>query len=51
MIVLSLNIRGVGDTHKILSLKRLVHFQNPNVILIQERMCVWDKEKGVFSHG
>jgi hypothetical protein len=39
MIVVSLNVCGVGGAHKLLSLKRLVCMCKPDFITIWETMC------------
>jgi hypothetical protein len=38
MIVLSLNVRGVGGAPKYLSLKRLFDMVKPDLVMIQETM-------------
>ena len=49
MIILSMNIRGVGGTHKILALRRVCELVRPDVLLIQETMVSVDKALEVFS--
>jgi exonuclease III len=49
MIILSFNARGVGSAPKILSLKRLIEISKPDIVLIQETMCLVAKAKEVFS--
>lgn len=43
MIILSHNVRGLVDTHKVLALKRLVQDLKPDVIMLQETMYSSDK--------
>jgi len=49
MIILSFNARGVGSAPKILALKRLIEISKPDIVLIQETMCLAAKAKEVFS--
>jgi exonuclease III len=43
MILLSLNIRGVGGPHKLPSLRRLLDINKPDIIFLQETLV--DEEK------
>jgi hypothetical protein len=49
MIVLSLNVRGVGGAPKFLSLKRLLELVKPDVFFVQETMVCGNKAREVFS--
>jgi hypothetical protein len=49
MIVISLNIRGVGGAPKSLSLKRLFDLVKPYLVMIQETMVDGFNEREVFS--
>jgi exonuclease III len=40
MKVLSFNAQGLGGAPKLLSLKRLCKVVNPDVIMVQETMCI-----------
>jgi ABC-type uncharacterized transport system YnjBCD ATPase subunit len=42
MILLSFNSRGVGGPKKKLALKRILLASSPDIILIQETMCLGD---------
>jgi hypothetical protein len=49
MIVLSLNVCGVGGASKRLALKRLFNVYSPDVIMLQETMCPGTKAIEVMS--
>jgi hypothetical protein len=50
MIVISLNVRGVGGAPKSLSLKRLFDLVKPYIVMIQETMVDGNKAREVFSN-
>jgi exonuclease III len=49
MIVISLNVRGVGGAPKSLALKRLFDLVKPDIVMIQETMVDGNKAREVFS--
>jgi exonuclease III len=49
MRILSLNIRGVGGTPKLSSLRRLVQIVLPDIILVQETMVDAVRARNVLS--
>jgi hypothetical protein len=49
MIVISLNVRGVGGAPKIVSLKTLFDLAKPNLVMIQETMVDGIKARGLFK--
>jgi len=49
MIFLSFKSRGVGGAPKKLALKRMFLSLNPDIIMIQETMCLDDKARENFS--
>lgn len=49
MIYLSLNIRGVGEAPKMISLRRLLEIVKPDIIFIQETMVSRVKAREVFT--
>jgi exonuclease III len=50
MIIISLNVRGLGGSYKKMSPKRLMIAQyKPKIILIQETMCERRKVEGILS--
>jgi exonuclease III len=49
MILLSLNIRGVGGTLKYASLRRLLNRTNPDIIFLQETL-VDEKKARLFMN-
>ena len=49
MIILSMNIRGVGGAPKLRALRRIFEIVRPDVILIQETMVPADKAIAVLS--
>jgi hypothetical protein len=49
MIVISLNVRGVGGAPKFLALKRLFDLVKPDIVMIQETMVDGNKAREVFS--
>ena len=51
MIILSMNIRGVGGAPKFLALRRMCEIVRPDILLIQETMVSSDKAIDVFSKG
>jgi len=50
MIVISLNVRGVGGAPKSLALKRLFDLVKPDIDMIQETMVDGNKAREVFSN-
>jgi hypothetical protein len=50
MIVLLLNVRGVGGAPKNISLKILFDIVKPNLVMIQETMVIGLKVREVFSN-
>jgi hypothetical protein len=48
MIILSFNARGVGGASKIQALERLVADYKPNILLIQETMCLGENAMDSF---
>jgi hypothetical protein len=50
VIVLSLNVRGVGGAHKMIALKRLFSKYKPNIILMQKTMCEGKKAIEILSN-
>jgi exonuclease III len=48
MIVVTLNVRGVGGSSKYLALKRLLELVKPDVMLIQETMVGVEKARDLF---
>jgi len=49
MLVISLNVRGIGGTLKVSSVHRLLNRTRPDVILLQETMVEEQKERD-FMH-
>ena len=49
MIILSMNIRGVGGAQKLLALHRVCENVRPDILLIQETMVSSEKVIEVFS--
>jgi hypothetical protein len=50
MIVLSLNLRGIGGLHKTASFRNLLDQSRPNVILLQETLTT-DQKSRAFLHS
>lgn len=49
MIILSLNVRGVGGAHKQQVLVTLFSVYSPNIVLLQEIMCLGSKSIDILS--
>ena len=49
MIILSMNIRGVGGAQKLLALRRVCENVRPDILMIQETMVTAEKAIDVFS--
>jgi hypothetical protein len=49
MIVVTLNMRGVGGSSKYLALKRFLDLVKPDVLLIQETMVGVEKSRDLFG--
>ena len=49
MILLSYNCRGLASPHKKSSIKRMIAFLHPQIILLQETMGPWDMVKEVLE--
>lgn len=50
MIILSQNVRGVGGSPKLLTLKRLVGLNHPDIMYFQETMVYGERAYGVFKN-
>jgi exonuclease III len=48
MIIVTLNVKGVGGNSKFLALKRFLDSEKPDVLLIQETMVYLEKKKEMF---
>jgi len=48
MIIVTMNVRGVGGNSKFLALKRFIESEKPDVLLIQETMVCVEKAKEMF---
>ena len=48
MILISLNLRGVGGTLKSASFRRVLDTTNPNIVFLQETLVEGDKAKSLF---
>jgi exonuclease III len=49
MIIVSFNVRGVGHSKKLLSLKNILQNINSNVFLIQEMKCYGIKARSILE--
>jgi len=50
MLLLSLNLRGVGGTLKAASVWRLVDNNRPDIVFLQETLVIAQKDRDFMQH-